>query len=92
MDAQIVCNGRVIENVDEFKYLGLIISRFNRSPIRILEARVNKAIAAFNVVRYHARMLGLFNRRVRIQLINSLATSNLLYGSVLFACLSDSRV
>ncbi len=66
MDAQIVCNGRIIENVDEFKYLGLVINKFNRSPIRVLEARIVKAIAAFNVVRYHARMLGLFNRRVRI--------------------------
>ncbi len=92
MNAQIVCNGRFIENVNEFKYLGLVISSFNRSPIRVLEARISKAIAAFNVVRYHARMLGLFNRRVCILLVNSIATSNLLYGSVLFACLSDSRV
>ncbi len=65
-DAQLYCNGSVIENVKEFKYLGLIISGSNRTPVRILEARITKAIAAFNVVRYHARMLGLLNRRVRV--------------------------
>jgi len=66
MDAVFKCNNVVIENVAEFKYLGLIINRANNSPITILEKRISKAQAAFNNIKCHARLLGLHNRRVRI--------------------------
>ncbi len=34
-------------------------------------------------------MLGISNVRVKIQLINALVNSVLLYGSILYACMSD---
>jgi hypothetical protein len=34
-------------------------------------------------------MLGISNVRVKIQLINALVTSVLMYGSVMYACMSD---
>jgi len=37
MDAVFNCNGQVIENVHEFKYLGLIINRANNNPSAMLE-------------------------------------------------------
>jgi hypothetical protein len=56
----------MIENVAEFKYLGLIINRALNNPSSMLEQRLNKAKSAFYAVKCHARLLGLFNRRVRI--------------------------
>jgi hypothetical protein len=69
MNVDFICNGLPIENVAEFKYLGLIINRANNSPHTILEKRIGKAKAAFNNIKCHTRLLGLFNRRVRIQLV-----------------------
>jgi hypothetical protein len=69
MNVDFICNGLPIENVAEFKYLGLIINRANNSPHTILEKRICKAKAAFNNIKCHTRLLGLFNRRVRIQLV-----------------------
>jgi hypothetical protein len=69
MDVEFICNKLPIENVAEFKYLGLIINRANNSPTTILEKRICKAKAAFNSIKCHARLLGLINRRVRVQLI-----------------------
>ena len=66
MDAIFNCNERVVENVCEFKYLGRIINRANNSPISVLEQRICKAKVVFNTIRCKARLLGLFNRRVRI--------------------------
>ena len=66
MDVIFECNGKEIENVSEFKYLGLIINRENNSPVSMLEHRIKKAKAAFNSIKCHARLLGLHNRRVRI--------------------------
>ncbi len=58
----------------------------------MLEARIEKALQAFYKIKNHARLLGLFNRRVRIQLVNAIATSNLMYGSVIFSCLGPTRI
>jgi hypothetical protein len=46
--------------------LGLFVDRANASPTTMLEKRICKAIAAFNNIKCHARLLGLHNRRVRI--------------------------
>ena len=69
MDAIFNCNERVVENVCEFKYLGISINRANNSPISMLEQRICKTKVAFNTIRCKARLLGLFNRRVGIQLV-----------------------
>jgi hypothetical protein len=66
MDVVFKCDNLEIENVSEFKYLGLFIDRANASPNTMLEKRICKAIAAFNNIKCHARLLGLHNRRIRI--------------------------
>jgi hypothetical protein len=60
------CGEKEIENVAEFKYLGLIINRAQSNPGSMLEARISKAKAAFYQVKCHTRLLGLYSRRVRI--------------------------
>lgn len=66
MDTVFTCNGLPLKNVEEFKYLGLIINRANNSPTAMLEKRICKTKAAFHKIKCHSRLLGLFNRRVRI--------------------------
>jgi hypothetical protein len=69
MNAVFKCNGKEIENVTDFKYLGLIINRANNHPGQMLEHRIRKAKSAFYRIKCHARLLGLHNRRVRIALV-----------------------
>ena len=69
MDVEFRCNNLPIENVSEFKYFGLYLDRPNASPSTMLEKRICKAVGAFNNIKCHARLLGLNNRRVRIQLV-----------------------
>ena len=64
----------------------------NNSPTDMLDRRVCKARAAFNCIKCHTRLLGLFNRRVRVQLVSALAVTTLLYGSVIFGCLGPARL
>ena len=66
MDETFKCGNVEIENVAEFKYLGLIINRANSNPSSMLEQRLCKAKQAFYSIKSHARLLGLHNRRVRI--------------------------
>ncbi len=66
MSTTLYCHEKALENVNEFKYLGVVISRSNNSPVRILDDRIDKATKAFYSVKCHARKLGLLNRRVRI--------------------------
>jgi hypothetical protein len=40
MDVTFYSNNREIENVQEFKYLGLVVSRLNNNPSRMLEMRL----------------------------------------------------
>ena len=69
-----------------------MINRMNNSPTAMLDRRVCKARAAFNCIKCHSRLLGLFNRRVRVQLVSALAVTTLLYGSVIFGCLGPARL
>ena len=92
MDVEFVCDNIPIKNVAEFKYLGLIINRANNSPVTIPEKRICKAKAAFNSIKCHSRLLGFSNRRVRVQLVQALAVTTLLYGSVIFGCLGPARM
>jgi hypothetical protein len=43
MDCTFMCNDLPVENVCEFKYLGLFIDRAQSSPTVMLEKRINKA-------------------------------------------------
>ena len=72
-----------------FKYLGVEIKSDARSPIHILRNRLAAANLAFYRIRNNAQLLCLHNCRVRLQLITALVVSVLLYGSPLFACLSE---
>ena len=66
MDETFICGNVEIENVAEFKYLGLIVNRAKSNPGNMLEQRLSKSKAAFYSIKCHARLLGLYNRRVRI--------------------------
>ena len=89
------CNGQMllnkykIDTVNEFKYLGLIISNNTFKPEVLLLARICKAKRTFYAVRTNCRLLGISNIRVKLQLINSLVSSVLMYGSVVYACLGN---
>ena len=82
-------NSQKIDTVDEFKYLGLILSNKSSRPDILLKARMLKAQQTFYAVRTNCRLLGINNVRVKLQLINALVTSVLMYGSVIYACLSN---
>ncbi len=69
MDVEFTCEDKSIENVVEFKYLGLIINRSKNHPGQMLDQRISKAKGAFYRIKCHARLLGLYNRRVRISLV-----------------------
>ena len=63
------CYSQPLEIVEELKYLGLIIIRAKNNPTAMLNTRIKKTEAAFRSIKCHARLLGLFNRRVRMQLV-----------------------
>ena len=87
-----MCGEKSIENVADFKYLGLIINRAQNKPGQMLAHRIIKAKCAFYRIKCHARLLGLHNRRVRIALVQAIAVTTLLYGSVIFGCLGKARL
>jgi hypothetical protein len=66
MNVEFSCYDMPLENVSEFKYLGLVINRANNNPCTMLENRISKTEAAFHNIKCHTRLLGLFNRRVRV--------------------------
>ena len=66
MNVEFKCYGLPLKNVSEFKYLGLVINRANNNPSTMLEARIVKTETAFHSIKCHTRLLGLFNRRVRV--------------------------
>jgi hypothetical protein len=92
MNVDFKCGDKSVENVAEFKYLGLIINRAKNHPGEMLAQRINKAKGAFYRIKCHARLLGLHNRRVRISLVQAIAVTTLLYGSVIFGCLGPARL
>ena len=66
MNVEFECYGLPLKKVSEFKYLGLIIDREKNNPSTMLLNRITKTAAAFNSIKCHTRLLGLFNRRVRV--------------------------
>jgi hypothetical protein len=66
MDVEFECYELPLKNVNEFKYLGLIISREKNNPSTMLLNRISKTESAFNSIKCHTILFGLFNRRVRV--------------------------
>ena len=85
----IKCGDTPLEEVEEFRYLGLLLKAKCLLPSGILLDRLQQSRKVFNAVRANCRLLGLSNPRVKLQLVNALATSILTYGSVLYACLGN---
>ncbi len=85
------CGETILQQVDEFKYLGLKLTAICQQPDGLLRARLLAARRTFNAVRANCRWMGISNSRVKLQLVSTLATSVLLYGSVLYACLGNVR-
>ena len=82
-------NNKQIETVNQFKYLGLEISNNSVKPDTIIIARLAAAKRIFNAVQTNCRILGISNVRVKLQMIYALVSSVLLYGSIVYACMSD---
>jgi hypothetical protein len=75
--------------VNEFKYLGIVLSNKSTKPDKILKARLNEAKRRFISVCTNCRMVGITNVKVKLLLVNALVQSVLLYGCVLYASMSD---
>jgi hypothetical protein len=75
--------------VNQFKYLGIIIANNETTPVSILKARLNSAKRSFNAVCTNCKMLGISNVKVKLSLLTALVSSILLYGNILYACMSD---
>jgi hypothetical protein len=81
--------GKEIGTVNEFKYLGIIIANNITTPSRILKARLSSAKRSFNAVCTNCKLLGISNVRIKLSLLTALVSSILLYGNILYACMSD---
>ena len=75
--------------MSEFKYLGIMLENNTTKPDRIIKARLNSAKRSFLAVCTNCRIMGITNVKVKLLLVNALVRSVLLYGCVLYACMSD---
>lgn len=57
-----------------------------------MKDRLNKCKLAFYSVQNKARFFGVLNPRVRLQLVQSLAVTHLLFGAVVFGCLTCTDI
>jgi hypothetical protein len=69
--------------------LGIIIANNATTPVAILKARLNAAKRSFNAVCTNCRLLGISHIKVKLSLLTALVSSILLYGNILYACMSD---
>jgi hypothetical protein len=67
----------------------MIIANNETTPISVLKARLNAAKRSFNAVSTNCKMLGISNIKVKLSLLNALVSSILMYGNILYACMSD---
>ena len=58
-------------------------------PDKILKARLNAAKRSFVSICTNCRLIGISNVKVKLLLVNALVRSVLMYGCILYACLSD---
>ena len=56
---------------------------------KILKARLSAAKRSFILICTNCRIIGITNVKVKLLLVNALVRSVLLYGCVLYACMSD---
>ena len=89
-EGTVTCYGDIVETVSEFWYLGVQMVSTARSPEHMLRARLKASQRAFGALRANARYFGISNCRVRVQLIQALAISHLMFGCVIWACLADT--
>ena len=82
-------DSKEIETVNEFKYLGIMLSNKTTKPDNIIKARLNAAKRSFMSICTNCRIMGITNVKVKLLLINALVRSVLLYGCILYACMSD---
>jgi hypothetical protein len=82
-------NNKEIKTVQEFKYLGIMLSNKATKPDKILKARLNAAKRSFLSICTNCRIVGITNVKVKLLLVNALVRSVLLYGCILYACMSD---
>jgi uncharacterized membrane protein YkgB len=75
--------------VNEFKYLGIMLYNDATKPTKIIKARLNAAKRSFFAVCTNCRMIGITNVKVKLLLVNALVRSVMLYGCILYACMSD---
>ncbi len=67
----------------------MIIANNETTPISVLKNRLNSAKHSFNAVCTNCKMLGISNIKVKLSLLNALVSSILMYGNILYACMSD---
>ena len=65
-DQKLYIKGQEIEQVKEFKYLGLYMYQDVVSPIKLFQVRLAAAKRTFNAVRSNCRILGVSNVRVKL--------------------------
>ncbi len=58
-------------------------------PDKNLKARLNAAKRTFVYICTNCRLLGFSNVKVKLLLVNALVRSVLMYGCILYACMSD---
>ena len=75
--------------MDEFKYLGVILSNKATKPDQIIKARLNAAKRSFVAICSNCRIVSINNVKVKLLLVNALVRSVHLYCCVLYAYMSD---
>ena len=66
-----------------------MLSNKAAKPDKILKARLNAAKRSFLSICTNCRIVGITNVKVKLLLVNALVRSVLLYGCILYACMSD---
>ena len=66
-----------------------MLSNISTKPDKILKARLNAAKRSFLSICTNCRIVGITNVKVKLLLVNALVRSVLLYGCVLYACMSN---
>ena len=66
-----------------------MLSNNATKPDKIIKARLNAAKRSFFSICTNCRILGILNVKVKLLLVNALVRSVLVYGCILYACMSN---